>query len=164
MVSGAGASAAVLRRTVVALLRGGQAHVTTAQALDDLPHDLRGARAEELPYSVWEQLEHMRIAQEDILRFTSDAGWSSPSWPEEYWPEHRREVDDATWVRSRNAFERDLDELIALVEDSDIALTDEIPHGEGRTYLRQALLTADHNAYHLGQIVLLRRALGAWPG
>ena len=151
-----------LRRTVVALLEGGSAHATLEQALDDMAPEQRGRRPSGVPYSIWEQIEHMRIAQEDILRYTLDAGWKSPPWPQGYWPEPREHVDDATWDRTISAFERDLEELIELVEDGATDLTAEVPHGEGRTYLRQALLVADHNAYHLGQIVVLRRALRAW--
>ena len=154
----------VLRRTVVALLRGGNAHVTLEQALDDLVPEQRGRRPSDLPYSVWEQLEHMRIAQEDILRYTVDPAWESPPWPEGYWPKPHEDVDEATWDRTRSGFERDREELVELVQDDGTDLTAEIPHGEGRTYLRQALLTAEHNAYHLGQIVVVRRALGAWTG
>lgn len=157
-----GRASGALRRAVSELLRGGNAHVTLWQAAEGLPKALRGRRPEHVPYSVWEVLEHMRIAQEDILRYTLDPSWRSPSWPEGYWPERRSEVPDAVWTGTLDGIERDLNELIELVESGDTDLTAQIPHGGDRTYLRQALVAADHNAYHLGQVVTIRRALDAW--
>jgi hypothetical protein len=151
-----------LRRSVSELLRGGNAHVTLWQAAEGLQPPLRGRRPERVPYSVWEVLEHMRIAQEDILRYTLDPSWRSPSWPEGYWPDRRSDVPDAVWTATLDGFEQDRNELIELFEDPGTELTAQIPHGGDRTYLRQALVAADHNAYHLGQIVTIRRALDAW--
>jgi uncharacterized damage-inducible protein DinB len=113
-------------------------------------------------HSVWEELEHMRLAQEDILRYTLDASWTSPDFPEGYWPKETDELTEEKWSASVAAFFADLEETIKMVEDSKLDLTAEVPHGEGRTYLRQVLLIADHNAYHLGQIVQTRKALGDW--
>lgn len=152
-----------LRQGVADLLRGGHAHVTLDQALEGLPAEQRAERPDGFPYSVWEVLEHMRIAQEDILRYTLDPDWRSPPWPEGYWPERPGAVDDETWSATHDGFVRDRDALIAMVQDPQRDLAGLLPHGEGRTYLRQALVAADHNAYHLGQIVAVRRALGAWP-
>ncbi len=152
----------ILRQNLVELLRGGHAHVTPEQALGGLDPALRSARpAEGLP-SVWEELEHMRLAQEDILRYTLDASWVSPDFPAGYWPPATGELTEAAWEASVAAFFADLAAVIKLVEDQSLDLTSEIPHGEGRTYLREILLVADHNAYHLGQIVQTRKALGAW--
>ncbi len=103
----------------------------------------------------------MRIAQEDILRYTLAPGWRSPKWPEGYWPRTKRPTP-AEWKASVAGFGRDLDEVIALARDPKRDLTARIPHGEGRSYLRQVLLVADHNAYHLAQIVTARRLLGDW--
>jgi hypothetical protein len=111
---------------------------------------------------VWDLLEHLRLAQVDILRYTLDAGWRSPAWPEGYWPAPAEEVEDAAWDASLARLRAELDEVCRLVEDPARDLTAAIPHGEGRTYLRQALLVADHNAYHVGQVVQIRKALGAW--
>jgi len=152
----------ILRQNLVELLRGGHAHVTLEQALDGLAPAARDARPANCPHSVWENVEHMRLAQEDILRYTLDSSWVSPDFPDGYWPKETNVLSDETWAASVDAFSADLEEVIKLVEDRSMDLTAEIPHGEGRTYLRQVLLVADHNAYHLGQIVQIRKALGDW--
>ena len=152
----------VLRASLVELLRGGNAYVTAEKALADVEPELRNARAGEGLHSVWEELEHIRIAQEDILRYTLDAAWKSPKWPDGYWPARRERVTDDVWASSVAGFAADRERVIALVEDPGIDLTAQIPHGEGRTYLREVLLIADHNAYHLGQVVQTRKALVDW--
>lgn len=151
----------VLREQIVALLTEGHAHVTLEEALRGLDPVLRGKRPTPEVPSVFEELEHLRRAQEDILRYTLDPAWASPEWPKGYWPE-RREPTDAEWTACVAAVEADLAGVCALVRRPDLDLTSPIPHGEGRTYLRQVLLVADHNAYHLGQIVQTRKLLGAW--
>jgi len=152
----------ILRQNLVELLRGGQAHVTPEQALDGLAPALRNARPAAGLHSVWEELEHIRICQEDILRYTLDASWTSPAFPEGHWPKETDDLTEEAWTASVAAFFTDLEAVIKLVEDQSPDLTSEIPHGEGRTYLREILLVADHNAYHLGQIVQIRKALGDW--
>lgn len=152
----------LLRDNLVELLDGGSAHVAVEQVLSDVRPELRARRPSPGVHSVWEELEHMRLAQEDILRYTLDPSWQSPEWPKGYWPEAVEEIDDETWERSVDSFKRDLAEVVRLVRDRETDLTAEIPHGEGRTYLRQVLLVADHNAYHLGQIVQTRKLLGNW--
>ncbi len=152
---------AVLRHEVVELLTGGHAHVPVLKVLTGLDPKLRGRRPGEGLHSVWEELEHMRIAQEDILRYTLHPAWKSPDFPEGYWPK-KGEPTAAQWAASIKRFKGDLDEVCAMVKDPARDLTARLPHGEGRTYLRQALLVADHNAYHAGQIVQARRLLGAW--
>jgi uncharacterized damage-inducible protein DinB len=153
----------VLRQELADLLTKGQAHVTVEQALDRLPPELRGRRpAAEIP-SVFEQLEHMRLAQEDILRYTLDRAWESPAWPEGYWPAKGHVPTAAEWDDAVARFKRDLTGVVAVARDERRELTRRLPHGEGRTYLRQVLLVADHNAYHLGQLVQVLRLLGAWP-
>jgi uncharacterized damage-inducible protein DinB len=154
----------MLRQNLVESLRGGHAHATAEQALNGLDPALRNARPVEGLHSVWEELEHIRLAQEDILRYTLDASWVSPDFPEGYWPKGTDDPTEETWKASVTGFFADLEEVIKLVEDESVDLTSEIPHGEGRTYLREVLLVADHNAYHLGQIVQTRKALGAWEG
>ena len=151
-----------LRENLIELLRGGHAYVTAEKALADVAAETRNARAAEGLHSVWEELEHIRIAQEDILKYTLDPSWKSPKWPEGYWPAAGAKAADADWPASVEGFFADREKVIALVEDSKVDLTSKIPHGEGRTYLRQVLLIADHNAYHLGQIVQTRKALGDW--
>ncbi|HQR34211.1 MAG TPA: DinB family protein, partial [Blastocatellia bacterium] len=153
----------ILRQNLVDLLRGGQAHVTAQQALNGLTPTLRNVRPENGEHSVWEDWEHMRLAQEDILRYTVDASWVSPSFPDGYWPQPTEAVTEDMWANSVAAFFADLEEVIQLAQNTDVDLTAEIPHGEnGHTYLREILLVADHNAYHLGQIVQTRKALGNW--
>lgn len=154
----------ILRQNLVELLRGGHAHLTPEHALNGLSPSLRNVRPANSPHSVWENLEHMRLAQEDILRYTIDASWVSPDFPEGYWPKETGELTEEAWTTSVAAFFADLEEVIKLIEDESLDLTSEIPHGEGHTYLREILLVADHNAYHLGQIVQIRKSLGDWGG
>lgn len=150
-----------LREDLVELLSGGSAHITAEEVLKDIDPRLRNVRPPGMR-SVWEVLEHMRIAQEDILRYTLDPNWRSPDFPEGYWPRDPDGMTEEDWSRTVEGFFADLREVIRLVKDESIDLLAEIPHGEGRTYLREVLLVADHNAYHLGQIVQIRKALGDW--
>jgi uncharacterized damage-inducible protein DinB len=150
-----------LRKDLVELLEGGGAHVTWERALRGLAPRLRTATPGPGLHTIWELLEHMRIAQEDILCYTRDTRWKSPEWPSGYWPTVKKPTE-ARWRRTVAAFRRDLRDVIALVHDRRIDLTAPLPGGGGRTALREALLVADHNAHHLGQIVQARRLLGAW--
>jgi hypothetical protein len=152
-----------LREHVVALLKGGEAHVHFMDAIEGFPQTKRGAYVEGLPHTGWQLLEHARIAQWDILEFSRDAKHVSPGFPEGYWPKTPGPSDEAAWNKSVEAFQRDLQEMIKLVNNPKTDLFAKIPHGEGQTILCEALLIADHNSYHLGQLVDLRRALGAWP-
>lgn len=156
-------SFAVVRDQVVELLTGEHAHVSVDRALRGLAPRFRGRRPGRGGHSIWEELEHMRLAQEDILRYTLDSSWKSPVFPKGYWPQGAVPTE-AEWKASLKAFRKDLDELVAFVRDPRVDLTATLPHGEGRTYLRQAMLVADHNAYHLGQIVQTRKLLIAWKG
>ena len=152
----------MLRKNLTDLLEGGQAYAPIETALKGLKPKLRNVRPSEGLHSVYEEIEHMRIAQEDILRFTLDAEWQSPTWPEGYWPEDNEELTAKKWKETVRRFFRDLEDVRNLVNDSGYDLTAPIPHGEGRTYLREILLVADHNAYHTGQIVQTRKLLGDW--
>jgi uncharacterized damage-inducible protein DinB len=151
-----------LREQLVEVLRGGEAHIKAENALANVSREFRNVRPAAHVRSVWEELEHMRIAQEDILRYTLDPSWKSPEWTEGYWPTETAKVTDEMWKDSVDGFFADLEEVIKLVQDSKVDLTAKIPHGEWRTYLREILLAADHNAYHLGQIVQARKLLGDW--
>lgn len=153
---------ASLREHVLELLRGGRAHLDVERALGDLPAELRAARPPHIPYSPWQLLEHMRIAQWDILEFSRDASHVSPDWPDGYWPRSEAPPDDEAWDRSVAALRSDLEAMASLVADPSNDLFARIRHGEGQTLLGEALLVADHNAYHLGQLIVVRRALGAW--
>jgi hypothetical protein len=154
-----------LRKQLQALLDGGQAHATFDDAVKDFPAKLRGVVPEGLPYSGWQILEHIRLAQRDILEFSrnTDGAYKEKKWPEEYWPKSPEPEDDAAWEKSiaevredRAAFEK----LIASADDA--ALVAPFAWGEGQTLLREALLVADHDAYHVGELVVVRRLVGAW--
>ena len=151
-----------LRDHVLYLLRGGGAHLNFDQTVKGLPAKLRGQKPEGAPYTPWQLLEHMRIAQWDILEFSRNPAHVSPGWPAGYWPATEAPPDGRAWDKSVKQFRTDLEAMAALVESPGADLFAKIPHGEGQTILREALLVADHNAYHLGQLVLLRRLLGAW--
>jgi len=153
---------ASLRQHVLNLLRGGNAHADFDTAIKHLPAELRGKRPKGADHSAWELLEHLRIAQWDILEFARDPKHKSPDFPAGYWPQTQAPADDKAWDKSVRAFRKNLRELCELVADPSTDLFARIPHGEGQTILREALLAADHNAYHLGQMVLVRRLLGAW--
>lgn len=152
-----------LREHVLYLLRDGGAHVGFEAAVKGLPAELRGKRPKGASHSAWEILEHMRIAQWDILEFSRDAKHVSPEWPAGYWPKGPKPPNASAWSRTVRALREDLEAMCALVEDTSTDLFARIPHGSGgQTILREALLIADHNAYHLGELVLIRRLMGAW--
>ena len=152
-----------LREHVLYLLRGGAAHLDFEAAIADLPEALRGAKVPGVPHTPWRLLEHLRIAQWDILEFSRTPRHVSPAFPDGYWPEGDAPPDAAAWDRSVTAFRADLQAMQDLVANPATDVFTPLAHGTGQTILREALLVADHNAYHLGQLVLLRRALDAWP-
>jgi hypothetical protein len=151
-----------LREHLLELLNGGHAHATFDKAVKNLPVALRGKRPKGAEHSPWEVLEHLRIAQWDILEFSRNPAHQSPAWPSGYWPAKPAPPDEKAWDKSVRAFRRDLKAICALVENPSTDLYARIAHGDSQTILREALLAADHNAYHLGELVLLRRLLGAW--
>ncbi len=153
-----------LRDHLLWLLRGGHAHAQFDRAFAGLPAKLRGVKPAGLPYSPWQLLEHMRIAQWDILEFSRNPKHASPEWPEGYWPKIQTPPTAAAWAKSLAAFRSNMRAMQRLVADASTDLYARIPHGEGQTVLREALLVADHNAYHLGQLIVVRRLLGAWKG
>ena len=152
----------LLREQLVSLLSEGNAHATFDQAVEKLPSELRGKRPEGLPHSPWELLEHLRIAQWDILDFSRNPQYKEMKWPDDYWPKSPEPPNEDDWDKSVATFRHDLQKLCALVLDPATDLFTKIPHGDGQTILREALLAADHNAYHVGQFILVRRLLGAW--
>lgn len=152
----------MLLDTLLELLRGGHAHATFAGAVKNLPFDKTGARPRRAPHSAWELVEHMRIAQNDILRFSREPDYVSPPWPEGYWPRSPAPENEAQWKKSIATFRRDLKAFERLLSERAGDLDRPFPWGQGQTLLREALLIADHNAYHIGQLVLLRRLLDAW--
>ncbi|HEU5163634.1 MAG TPA: DinB family protein [Thermoanaerobaculia bacterium] len=157
-------SDAALRQHLSRLLDWKDAHAGFDAAVADMPPALRGRRPEGLPHSTWELLEHLRLAQRDILEFCIDPNYRERSWPDDYWPPDASPPADDAWEKSIEAFRADRDALKKLATDEKVDLFAKIPHGSGQTYLRELLLVADHGAYHVGQLVLVRRLLGAWPG
>jgi hypothetical protein len=156
------ASDSALREQLIQLLRGGNAHATFHDAIRDFPLDRIGVRPAGAPHSAWELLEHMRIAQNDILEFSRSAEHVSPQFPEGYWPPSPAPERESQWNGSVNAFLAGLAVFEALIQDPAQDLNRKFPWGDGQTLLREALLIADHNSYHLGQLVLVRRLVGAW--
>jgi uncharacterized damage-inducible protein DinB len=151
-----------LRQHLLDLLRGRNAHADFDASVADFPSRLRGVKPPGAPHTAWQLLEHMRIAQSDILEFSRDAKHKSPPWPEGYWPKTEAPPNAASWNNSLRSFRADLKAMAKLVADKKTDLFAKIPHGSGQTILRETLLIADHNSYHLGQMVLLRRLLGTW--
>lgn len=147
------------RQELINLLTKAEAHVDVGSELKEFPVDLRGRKPAGGPHTPWQLLEHMRIAQWDILEFSLNARHISPKWPEGYWPQMDAPPDSKAWDKSVKQFLADLDDVCKMVSGPERDLGAKIPHGEGQTYLREALLVADHNAYHLGQLVMLRRIL-----
>jgi uncharacterized damage-inducible protein DinB len=152
-----------MREQLAKALDWGEAHADFDKAIAGLARDLRGRRVEGLPHSAWEILEHLRITQHDILDFARNPNYAERAWPDEYWPATPAPPTAKAWDESVAAFRRDRNALQQLTTDSTIDLTERIPHGSGQTYLREVLLVLDHNAYHVAELVVLRRLLGAWP-
>jgi len=142
------------------LLNGGGAHVGFKDAVANLPFNLLGEKPYNLPYSIWQLVEHIKIAQWDMLEFSKDGSHRSPKWPDEYWPKELAPKDESAWNNTLKQIDADLKEFIALLDSSDLYVS--IPHGDGQSVLREALQIADHNAYHVAEIVVIRRLLGAW--
>jgi hypothetical protein len=155
---------APIRKELIALLEGGQAHVTFDDAIKDFPSDLRGVVPPKLPYSAWQLLEHLRIAQRDILDFSAPptGGYHPIQWPDAYWPQSHQPPSAHAWDESIASFRRDLKNFIALIEKPSADLYKPFRWGDGQNLLREALLLADHNSHHLGELIVLRRLLGCW--
>ena len=152
-----------LREHILYLLRGEGAHVSFDDLIADFPVEKCGERIEGLPYTAWQVLEHIRIAQWDILQFSRDSKHVSPKWPEGYWPAPDEVGNEELWIQSVEKFRDDLKQMETLAGDSAHDLFAKIPHGSGQTILREALLVADHNAYHLGALAVMGRILKAKP-
>lgn len=152
----------VLRDHLARLLSWEDAHVGYDRAVADVPPELRDVRPEGLPHSVWEIVEHVRITQHDILDFCRNPDYRELDWPEDYWPSAGVRSDPQAWDESVRRYRNDRQHLQQLAADPSVDLAARIPHGTGQTYLRELMLVADHSAYHIGQLVLVRRALGIW--
>jgi hypothetical protein len=151
-----------LREHLLELLGKGSAHADYASTVANLPARKRGEKVPGAPHSAWRLVEHMRITQRDIMEFTRDARHVSPKWPDEYWPAGDAPPSAKAWNASIASFKKDRAAMIAIVKDAASDLLAPLPHGQGQTIAREAMLLADHTAYHVGQLILLRRALGAW--
>ena len=154
-----------LEKQLLALLAGGQAHAGFERAVEGLPAELRGRRPDQVPYSAWQLLEHLRITQRDILDFSTNrggAGYKPLQWPKEYWPKESDPPSASAWDEAVRAVEEDRKEFEELLKAENADLVAPLAWGDGQTLLREALLIADHTAYHVGELVLLRRLLGAW--
>jgi hypothetical protein len=152
----------LLREHIIELLNGRSAHASFDDAVKDMPEKLRGAKPEGLPHSAWMLLEHLRIAQRDILEFSRNPKYKAPKWPDDYWPKTEAPPSAAAWNKSVGQFRKDLKAMRELVANPKTDLYASIPWGDGQTVLREALLVADHNSHHLGQLIDVRRLLGAW--
>ncbi len=153
----------VLRAQLVALLKGGQAHADIRAAMADFPSELTGQRPHGLPYSAWQLVEHMRITLHDLLEFSTNANYHELKWPDEYWPKEAAAPSASEWKASVDGVERALNDFIKLLNDDANSLDAAIPWGKHKeNLLREVLLAADHTSYHTGELIVLRRLLGAW--
>jgi len=153
---------AALVTELTKLLTAGNAHATFEQAIADLPAPLRNQAVPDVPYTIWHLVEHIRIAQADILEFCLNPHYVAPEWPASYWPDKTLAVDDAGWQAALTAIRHDQQQFIDLLENPATDLFTPLPHGDGQNIFREALLIGDHAAYHTGEIILIRRLLGAW--
>jgi hypothetical protein len=153
----------LLREQLAKMLDWGEAHTDFRSTVANFPRDLRGKVPPGLPHSAWQLLEHVRIALWDILEFSRGSQHKPLKWPDDYWPAKAAPPSDDAWEKSVESVEKHLDDMRNLVNDRSHDLFAPLPHGQGQTLLREVLLAADHNAYHLGQLLLVRKALGAWP-
>jgi hypothetical protein len=153
-----------VRKHVLSLLRGSSAHIAFDDFISGFPADLCNRHIDGLPYTPWQVLEHMRLALWDILEFSRDANHVSPEFPKGYWPQPNEAGTTALWQETVDAFRNDLQQMQSLLDDPATDLHAKIPHGDGQTILREALVVADHNAYHLGVLAVMARILKANPG
>src|SRR5690348_340855 len=154
-----GKQTVVLREQLISALKGDQSHLDFASAIADFPDHLRGAKPPGAPHSAWQLLEHLRIAQHDILEFSRNPKYKSPQWPEGYWPAEETPIDGDAWNASVKAFQKDWRTFSKLIQDEKEDLFQPFAHGDGQTLLREALVLAAHNSYHLGQLVFLKKLL-----
>ena len=155
----------VLRNHLVGLLRGGNAHMAFDEAVADFPAALINSRPSNVDYTFWHLLEHLRLAQADILAYLTRADYDAPEWPTEYWPAPGARATKDDWDASVAAFQRDIEAIVAIVADAGTDLFGPLPSSEEHTVLREALIVADHNAYHVGELGILRQVERAWgPG
>lgn len=151
-----------IRELLIEQMTGRHAHVSFDQAIKGLQISDVGSRPEGLPHSIWELVEHIRISQNDILEFSRDPDYKSPSWPKGYWPENPEPGGKKEWEATIEAFHSDHEQMVELIKNPEKDLLMPLPHGSGQTLFREAMLIVDHNSYHIGQIIQVRRLLGSW--
>jgi len=151
-----------LRDQLAKSLKGGQAFLSYEKALEGIEPELRGVRPNEKLHSIYEELEHMRIAQQDLLYYALESDWESPEWPEGFWPQPKQKISNEEWNKTVNGFLNDQKKAIKMVKDPDIDLLSIIPGSTEYTYLREVIVIIEHNAYHLGKILDIRKVLGNW--
>ena len=152
----------VLTEQLINLLVKEQAHISLENSLEGLKPENRAKKPKDGLHSVWDELEHIRISQEDSLQYTINPDWKSPSWPDNYWPADTNKVSDENWNKSVDEIISDREKLINTVKEKSDKITGSIPHAKSHTYLREVLIAAQHNSYHIAQIVLIRKMLGDW--
>ena len=153
----------LIRNHLVWLLQGGDAHMTFMETISGFPLDRRGELFPNGSYSAWALLEHLRITQWDILDFITNSDYKNLQWPKEYWPAQDKQATTEDWHTTIAKFEKDMKALVSIVEDPTTDLYSPIAHGSGQTILREVLLVADHNAYHIGELAIMRQVMGTWP-
>ena len=151
-----------LRAQIKALLQGGNAHMSFDDAVAKFPMEYINTNPPNVSYTPWHLLEHLRITQWDILEFIRNPKHVSPDWPKGYWPAKDAQADQAAWTKTIAAFHADLEALVQLANDTSVDLYTPLPHGSGQNVLREFLLVADHNAYHIGEFAILRQVMGTW--
>ena len=152
----------MVRAQLLELLRGGGAHMALEEAVAGYPMERINEFPPDVPYTPWQLLEHIRLARRDILLFVRDPGYEEPRWPDDYWPPRDARADEAAWGRTLDAIREDLATLEGMVSDPDTDLYAPVPNGNGQTLLREVLLVADHNAYHIGEFAILRQVMRTW--
>ena len=153
---------AAVRKQLIDLLTGSNAHQSFEDAVKNLPAELRGVTPDKLPYSIWQLVDHIRIVQWDILEFSRDSTHKSPPWPKGYWPIETAPADEKAWQQALDQIQQDRDAFVTLLNDPQQDLYEPFAHGNGQNLLREAMLIADHTAYHVGEIIIIRRLLNAW--
>ena len=152
----------ILKHQLVEVITKGNAHASFEEVVEGIPIKHLGAKPGNLPYSIWQLVEHIRITQKDILEFSRNPQHISPEWPDEYWPEQDAPANEQEWLQSLDHIKKDRKAFIDLLNDPSADLYTQYAHGEGQNLLREALLIADHTSYHMGEIIVLRRILNDW--
>jgi DinB superfamily len=152
----------VVREQLRELLEGGDAHMTFDEAVANFPRDHMNTKAPNVPYTPWHLLEHIRLAQWDIIEFIRNPHYVSPPWPEGLWPAENVQADDVAWEKTIASYRAGLQSLLEMVADPTVNLYAPIPHGDGQSILREILVVSDHNAYHIGEFATLRQVMGIW--